>query len=164
MVLVGLIFIVVGFNIFHSLKRSVYEKIEEIATPKALGAAPSAIRNIFLVEGLIIGIAGCAMGLTLGLFISNNINEFFRLIEAVINNLIFAPIEAVVRLFNESFELEPVYIFSSNVFYIDRIESTVFWYEAFFVNFFALFCSLSASYFASRKVAFVKPVEVLRYE
>ncbi|MBN2444949.1 MAG: ABC transporter permease, partial [Spirochaetales bacterium] len=67
MVLVGLIFIVVGFNIFHSLKRSVYERREEIALLKALGASPGSIKNIFIFEGVLIGILGCIFGILLGL-------------------------------------------------------------------------------------------------
>ncbi|MBN1412742.1 MAG: ABC transporter permease, partial [Spirochaetales bacterium] len=62
MVLVGLIFIVVGFNIFHSMKRTVFEKMEEIATLKALGAPPFSIRNIFIFEGIITGVLGCTIG------------------------------------------------------------------------------------------------------
>ncbi|MBN1409366.1 MAG: ABC transporter permease, partial [Spirochaetales bacterium] len=106
----------------------------------------------------------CTIGTFAGLFVSNNINEFFRLVEIIINDFISPVIQAFINIFNSSFELEPVYIFSSNIFYIDRVESYVFWYEAFIINFFALFCSASAAFFASRRVAVIKPVEVLRYE
>ena len=44
MVLVGLIFIVVGFNVFHSLRRSVHERTEEIALLKAVGIPPGISR------------------------------------------------------------------------------------------------------------------------
>ena len=38
MILVGLIFLVVGVNIFHALRKTVYARLEDIATLKALGA------------------------------------------------------------------------------------------------------------------------------
>ena len=67
MLLVGLIFVVVGFNVYHSLRRSVHERMEEIAVLKAVGVPPRRIRSIFILEGLFIGLAGGAAGLLLGL-------------------------------------------------------------------------------------------------
>ena len=58
MLLVGLIFVVVGFNVYHSLRRSVYERMEEIAVLKAMGIPPRRIQAIFVLEGLFIGLVG----------------------------------------------------------------------------------------------------------
>ena len=81
MVLVGLIFFVVGFNVFHSLRRSVHERMEEIAVLKAVGVPPRRIRTTFILQGLFIGTTGGAAGLLLGLALSMNMNEVFSAVE-----------------------------------------------------------------------------------
>ena len=62
MLLVGLIFVVVGFNVYHSLRRSVYERMEEIAVLKAMGVPPRRIQSIFVLEGVFIGLVGGSIG------------------------------------------------------------------------------------------------------
>ena len=116
MVLVGLIFIVVGFNIFHSLKRSVYERKEEIALLKALGASPGSIKYVFILEGLLIGILGCFLGILSGLFIANNINEIFNLTEDIINDSLFLNIENLLKYVNIRTRFPRVSIFSPDIF------------------------------------------------
>lgn len=164
MILVGLIFIVVGFNIFHSLKRSVYERKEEIALLKALGASPGSIKNIFILEGLLIGILGCFFGILAGLFIANNINEIFRITENLINNLIFSNIENVLKQININVRFGRVSIFSPDIFYIKNVPIRILLPETCMISFFAILCSYLASFFASRKVVMIKPAEILRYE
>ena len=85
MVLIGLIFVVVAVNIFQSLRRSVYERTEEIGVLKALGASPNSIRLIFILEGTFIGGAGAILGHTLGLLVAGRINDIFNLAEKIIN-------------------------------------------------------------------------------
>jgi lipoprotein-releasing system permease protein len=164
MVLVGLIFIVVGFNIFHSLKRSVFERKEEIALLKALGASPGSIKNIFILEGLLIGILGCFFGILAGLLIANNINEVFRLTEKFINNFLFLNIENILRQLNLDIQFQRVSIFSPDIFYIKNVPIRILLPETCMITFFAILCSYMASFFASRKVVIIKPAEILRYE
>jgi len=164
MVLVGLIFIVVGFNIFHSLKRSVYERKEEIALLKALGATPGSIKNIFILEGLLVGILGCFLGVLLGLVIANNINEIFLLTENIINNFVFSTIENIFAKVNLNISFSRVSIFSSDIFYIKNVPIRILFPETFMICFFAMLCSYLAAFFASRKVIIIKPAEILRYE
>ena len=85
MVLVGLIFIVVGFNVFHSLRRSVHERTEEIALLKAAGVPPRHIQAIFVTEGFMVGLVGAVAGLIAGLGISINVSGVFSLVEALVN-------------------------------------------------------------------------------
>ena len=98
MVLVGLIFIVVGFNVFHSLRRSVHERMEEIAVLKAVGIPPGRIQAIFVLEGLLIGLAGAVSGLLAGLGLAVNVNAVFAGVDAVINGLIHA-VHALASVF-----------------------------------------------------------------
>lgn len=164
MVVIGLIFILVAFNIYHSLKRSVYERSEEIALFKALGAPSSVIKNIFLMEGFLIGLLGVLVGFIPGLLITYNINEVFRFIEVLVNNNLFPVVEKLMAPFTGPVRLPPISIFSSNVFYIEEVPVRVLLQEAVFINIFAIFSCIAAAWFASKKIISFKPAQILRCE
>ncbi|MBU6432322.1 MAG: lipoprotein-releasing ABC transporter permease subunit [Nitrospirae bacterium] len=64
--LLVLITIVASFNIVSTLTMIVTEKQKEIAILKAMGATRPSIRRIFMLNGLIIGLSGTAIGIPLG--------------------------------------------------------------------------------------------------
>ncbi|NGZ03686.1 MAG: lipoprotein-releasing system transmembrane subunit LolC [Nitrospira sp. WS238] len=64
--LLVLITIVASFNIVSTLTMIVTEKQKEIAILKAMGATKRSIRRIFMLNGLIIGFTGTAIGIPLG--------------------------------------------------------------------------------------------------
>ncbi len=64
--LLVLITIVASFNIVSTLTMIVTEKQKEIAILKAMGATRKSIRRIFMLNGLIIGLSGTAIGIPLG--------------------------------------------------------------------------------------------------
>lgn len=64
--LLVLITIVASFNIVSTLTMIVTEKQKEIAILKAMGATRTSIRRIFMLNGLIIGFSGTAIGIPLG--------------------------------------------------------------------------------------------------
>ncbi len=64
--LLVLITIVASFNIVSTLTMIVTEKQKEIAILKAMGATRRSIRRIFMLNGLIIGLSGTAVGIPLG--------------------------------------------------------------------------------------------------
>lgn len=64
--LLVLITIVASFNIVSTLTMIVTEKQKEIAILKAMGATRKSIRRIFMLNGLIIGFSGTAIGIPLG--------------------------------------------------------------------------------------------------
>jgi lipoprotein-releasing system permease protein len=64
--LLVLITIVASFNIVSTLTMIVTEKQKEIAILKAMGATKRSIRRIFMLNGLIIGFSGTAIGIPLG--------------------------------------------------------------------------------------------------
>jgi lipoprotein-releasing system permease protein len=64
--LLVLITIVASFNIVSTLTMIVSEKQREIAILKAMGATRKAIMRIFMLNGLIIGLTGTAIGVPLG--------------------------------------------------------------------------------------------------
>jgi lipoprotein-releasing system permease protein len=64
--LLVLITIVASFNIVSTLTMIVTEKQREIAILKAMGATRRSIMHIFMLNGLVIGVAGTAIGIPLG--------------------------------------------------------------------------------------------------
>ncbi len=162
MLLIGLVFVVVAVNIFHSLRRAVREREEEIATLRAIGATGAGVRAVFVIEGLLIGAAGAFLGNLLGLLVSYNVNELFAAVELAANRVLLPLAEAVARpMFGGSSPAE-LALFSPKVFYIDRVPARVLPGEVLLGSTAAIACALTAALAASRRAAEVDPQEVLR--
>ncbi|HET6485808.1 MAG TPA: FtsX-like permease family protein, partial [Spirochaetia bacterium] len=162
MVLVGLIFVVVGFNVYHSLRRSVHERMEEIAVLKAVGVPPQRIQGVFILQGLFIGLAGGVIGLIVGLALAVNVNGVFDVVQGIVNGVL-----GMARLLAMPFLAlggEDFAIFSPAYFYLSSVPSHVYPTEAFLVVFFAVLSCAGAALGASRAVSRFRPAEVLRYE
>jgi lipoprotein-releasing system permease protein len=67
---VGLIVFVAALNILISLIMMVMEKTKDIAVLLSMGTRRSQVRNIFIAQGVLIGVIGTAIGLLLGYAIS----------------------------------------------------------------------------------------------
>ena len=65
-VILLLIVLVAAFNIVSTLTMVVRDKTREIGILKAMGLRARSVRNVFLAQGLVIGLAGTACGLALG--------------------------------------------------------------------------------------------------
>src|SRR5690606_1787177 len=63
----GIIIIIAAFNIISSLVMAVNDKVREIGILRAMGATRRGILRIFVIEGMLIGLAGSAAGTILGL-------------------------------------------------------------------------------------------------
>ena len=151
-ILIGLIFLVVGINIYNSLRRSVYMRFEEISVLKTLGATSFEVRVIFIIESFIIGFIGASIGILLGLLIVNNINEFFEIFEFLINKL--------MSVFNGDF----VSFYGSQFFYLNKVPVKVYLNESIFVYLSAILTSIIAAYTASKRISEIRPGEVIRNE
>lgn len=68
--MVLLIVVVAAFGIANVLTLAVFEKTQEIAILRAIGATRTLITRVFLIEGLILGFGGLLLGNVLGLGIS----------------------------------------------------------------------------------------------
>jgi lipoprotein-releasing system permease protein len=163
MILVGLIFFVVGFNVFHSLRRSVHERMEEIAVLKAIGVPPRRIRSTFILQGLFIGVAGGGSGLLAGLGLAENVNEVFSAVEHLVNAATML-VRTLALAFARAGTGAEFSIFSPAYFYLTKVPSHVFLREAFLVTFFAVASCAAAAWAASRAVSQFRPSEVLHYE
>ena len=72
---VSAILVVASFGIYNTISTIVLEKTRDIAIMKSMGFHARDIRRIFLVEGVIVGIAGSTGGMLLGLALMKLLSE-----------------------------------------------------------------------------------------
>ncbi len=84
-IVLAIIVLVASFSIVATLIMLVMEKTRDIAVLMSLGATRKAIRNIFMLQGVIIGAVGTAIGFILGMSFSYLITkyQFIKLPEGV---------------------------------------------------------------------------------
>ena len=63
---VSAILLVAGFGIYNVVSTITYEKVRDIAIMKSLGFTEGDVKTIFLLEGLVIGVVGVALGWAMG--------------------------------------------------------------------------------------------------
>jgi len=137
-----LVVAVAAFNIVATLVMVVTDKRSEIAIFRTLGLTPGAVMRIFLVQGVIIGLIGTALGGALGVPLALNIDTIAPQIEALFG----------------------VQFMPADVYYIARLPSDVRWLDVYTILGLAFaLCSLATLYPAWR-AAQVEPAEALRYD
>ena len=158
MLLVFLIFLVVGINIFNGMRRMVYERREEISVLTAFGGKPSLIQSIFVVQGFLVGVIGAIPGLALGLLLSVQMSRIFTIMSKLVyyvqyvGYMIISPENA--RYLREN----PMYMIYGH------IPPRIIPGEVLVIMIFGVFSSLLASWVASRGVLKMTVAEVLRDE
>lgn len=98
-----LIIAVAAFNLVSSLVMVVNDKQAEIAILRTIGATPSTILWIFIVQGMMVGIVGTIIGLVGGLLLAENAT-------AIVNGL--------QSLFH-------VKVLSSSIYFVDYLPSKI---------------------------------------
>jgi lipoprotein-releasing system permease protein len=133
-VTISLIGIVAALNILITLIMMVMEKNRDIAVLMSMGATHRQIRRIFMLQGVLIGSVGTAIGLTLGYSLSLLADHYrwLRLDESVYS-LSYVP-------FNPR------------------------WEDAIWIAIAAIFVSLIATLYPAKAATSIAPVEALRYE
>lgn len=141
-IILTLIVLVAAFGIASTLFMVVMEKNKDIAILKSMGATGRSIMKIFVLEGLIIGITGTAIGIVGGLLVALNL-------EPIVN--------AVQRV--TGFEL-----FSKDVYYLDHFPSQVVPGDVVLIAVTAVLISFVATLYPSWQASRMAPAEALRYE
>ena len=131
---IGLIVFVAALNILISLVMMVMEKYRDIAVLVSMGARRRQIRNIFLLQGVLIGAAGTVLGLVAGYIICwfGSRNQLLRL-DPDVYSISYVPFDARI---------------------VDGI-----WIAAV-----ALLISFLATLYPARSATSIAPAEALRYE
>jgi lipoprotein-releasing system permease protein len=133
-VTVGLIELVAALNILITLTMMVMEKNRDIAILMSLGARRDQIRRIFLAEGLLIGITGTFIGLTLGYAISM-LASHYRWLQL-----------------------------DQDVYSLSYVPFDPRWLDGVWIAAVAIFVSFAATLYPAGQATRVLPAEALRYE
>jgi lipoprotein-releasing system permease protein len=141
-IVLGIIVVVAAFNIATTLIMVVMEKHKDIAILRSMGATSRSIMKIFVLEGLIIGTLGTAMGTGLGLLLAKNADPLIKGAESLLNIKIFD--QAVYGM--ESF---PSVVNATDVVAVVVVAMTI---------------SLLATIYPAWRAAKMDPGEALRYE
>ncbi|PPD50449.1 MAG: lipoprotein-releasing system transmembrane subunit LolC, partial [Methylotenera sp.] len=80
-IIMALVVAVAAFNIVSTLIMAVTDKRADIAIMRTLGASPSSIMQIFVVQGALIGVIGTLAGVILGVLVALNIDVIVPFIE-----------------------------------------------------------------------------------
>ena len=158
LLLVAIIFVVVGINIYNGMRRLVFERRSEIAILSAIGAENKDIKTIFIMRGFTTGAVGAFFGLILGLLISVNTGFMFNAAARLMYWLQYA----ATAIFNRQ-NLMYVQENSSYAIYAN-IPARIFFREVVMIALFGIISPLLASWAASKNVLKMTVAEVLHHE
>lgn len=158
LLLVALIFVVVGINIYNGMRRLVFERRSEIAIFSAIGAENKDIKAVFILRGFTTGAVGAFFGVILGLLISVNTQFLFNLAARLMYWLQYL----ATAVFNHA-NLMYVQENSSYAIYAN-IPARIFFKEVVMIALFGVVSPLFASWAASRNVLKMTIAEVLHHE
>jgi len=141
-IILSLIVAVAAFNIVSTLVMAVTDKQADIAILRTLGARPSSIMKIFIVQGVVIGLIGTLLGSISGITLALNLDVVVPFIE---------------HLFGVQF-------LAKDVYYISELPSDLHYQEVLVVAVMSFLISLLATLYPSYRAAKTQPAEALRYE
>ena len=141
-IIIGLICLVAALLIFVILFMIVMRKRKDIGIIRAVGSSRRAVAILFLSYGALIGLAGSAFGVVLGIWATHNIN----LIETIL-----------AKLLGFKIWKSGVYLFSEIPNEVDA--SAVTW-----IVFAGILTALLGALLPAIRAAHLQPVEALRYE
>lgn len=141
-IILTLIVAVAAFNIVSTLVMVVTDKRSDIAILRTLGATPGSIMTIFIIQGIVIGVMGTALGVAGGLGLALNIETI---------------VPAIERFFNVEF-------LAADVYYISDVPSELHWNDVWIMALVSMGLSLLATLYPAWRAARTHPAEALRYE
>jgi lipoprotein-releasing system permease protein len=120
----------------------VQDKQADIAILRTLGLSPKKIMQIFMVQGLVIGMLGVLSGVIAGVLLSMNLGAIVRFVESLTGH-----------------ELMP-----ADVYYISGVPTVVNPMDVLSVALIAIIMCLVATIYPAWRASKTNPVEALRYE
>ena len=140
--ILGLIVLVAAINIISTLVMAVTDKQADIAILRTLGAAPRSILQIFMVQGMVLGVVGTLAGVLVGVVTALNIDVIVPAIERALS----------------------IKFLSKEVYLIPDLPSDLQMNDVVSIALMALALSFVATLYRSWRAGRVNPAEALRYE
>ena len=137
-----LIVTVAAFNIVAMLVMVVNDKRTDIAILRTLGAAPGSILRVFMLQGLVIGWLGVAVGVGLGVLLAHYANGIVSFLQWLFHFRVFA----------------------ADVYYDIGFPSILRARDVLWISVAALLLTLLATIYPARRAAATPPAAALRYE
>jgi lipoprotein-releasing system permease protein len=141
-ILLSLVIAIAAFNLVSSLVMLVQDKQSDIAILRTLGMSPGAVMGVFVVQGMVIGLLGIAIGVVGGVLLASNLS----VVVAAVENLLGA-------------ELMP-----SDVYYISGVPSVVDAADVTRIALVAFVLCLLATLYPAWRASRTDPATALRYE
>jgi lipoprotein-releasing system permease protein len=141
-IILSLIVAVAAFNLVSTLVMLVTDKQADIAILRTLGATPRSIMGTFMVQGVVVGILGIAIGVFFGVLLAENL-------------------EAIAKWVEHTFG---VVLLSPDVYYISDLPSALEWSDVGWISFLAFVFCLLATLYPAWRAARTEPAAALRYE
>jgi lipoprotein-releasing system permease protein len=141
-VILTLIVAVAAFNIVSALVMVVTDKQTDIAILRTLGLTPARVMRVFMVQGILIGLIGTALGVCGGVWLALNVE-------------IIVP--AIERFFKVKF-------LSPEVYYISELPSELNWDDVAHIGGVAFILCVLATIYPAWRASRTQPAEALRYE
>lgn len=141
-VLLSVIIAVAAFNIVASLVLMVSDKRRDIAVVRTLGATSALVMQIFIIQGLAVGLMGIFAGTVLGCFLAYFVGDIVAVIEAV----------------------SGVYLFDPSVYMVSALPSRILFSDILMVVGGAFCISFLATLYPAWRAGKVLPAEALRYD
>lgn len=138
--LLFLIVLVAAFNIVSSLVMVVTDKKADIAILRTLGASPTTITKIFMVQGTVIGVIGTVAGAVLGVVFATSISSLIGWLNTTLGLNLF------------------------DAYFINYLPSHLRWQDVAVIVSLSLLLSFLATIYPALRASKIQPAEALRYE
>lgn len=140
--ILSLIVAVAAFNLVSTLVMLVQDKQADIAILRTLGASPLSIMGVFMVQGVVVGAIGIALGTLFGVVLALNLEAIVKFIETQFNFSVLSP----------------------DVYYISDLPSDMHWSDVGLIALLGFGFSLIATLYPAWRAARTQPAAALRYE
>jgi lipoprotein-releasing system permease protein len=141
-IILSLIIVVAAFNIISTLVMVVTDKQADIAILKTMGLSPGKVMQVFVVQGMSIGVIGTLLGTIGGIVLALNVENIVASIEQLLNTEFL----------------------SADIYYISDLPSDLYAFDVVRFSGLALVLSLLSTLYPAWRAGRTRPAEALRYE